>query len=162
MSSIRLLVPAALVLAAVTGCGSTARLVHSTPDGGVVAIPSNSNYWPLRYRDEAEKLMAQRCPNGYEIVEEKEVVTGKTATTNENVDRRTPTTNSRGTTERTTTSTTHSVSDKTEYRITFRSRESKPTIVPTTAVMPTTTPQPPPLLPQPRSSLPSRPVPLGQ
>src|SRR3954462_10714854 len=94
MSSFRLLAPA-LLLAAAVGCGSSARLINGTPDGGVVAIPSNSNYWPLKYRDDAEKLMAQRCPNGYEIVSEQEVVTGQTSTTNEDVERRPPAANGR-------------------------------------------------------------------
>jgi hypothetical protein len=155
MSSIRLLVPAALVLAAVTGCGTTARIVHSSPEGGVVAIPSNSNYWPLKYRDEAEKLMAQRCPNGYEIVQEGEVVVGKTATTSENVDRRSPT-NSKYKVEKTTTSTTHVVSDQTEYRITFRAVQPRPDVVPTSAVVPLTPGAPA------HATLPPRPVPVSR
>src|SRR5262245_3131967 len=76
MSSFRLLLPAALLLVAVTGCGS-ARLIHATPDGGVVAIPSNSNDWPNHYRREAETLMAQRCPNGYDVIEEGETRRGR-------------------------------------------------------------------------------------
>jgi hypothetical protein len=70
MSSLRLLLPTALLLVAAVGCGS-AHLVHATPDGGVVAMPSNSDSWPFYHRQEAEKLMAQRCPNGYQIVEER-------------------------------------------------------------------------------------------
>jgi hypothetical protein len=157
MSSFRLLVPAALLLAAATGCGSTARLVNGTPDGGVVAIPSNSNYWPMKYRDDADKMMAQRCPNGYEIVSEGEVVVGQTATTNENVDHRTPTnSNSRYRVDQTTTQMTTTTSDKTEYRITFRAKPAAGTptnaaIVPTSAVVPSN-----------EGGLPPRPVPVGQ
>src|SRR4051794_29118516 len=109
MSSFRLLAPA-LLLAAAVGCGTSARLIQGTPDGGVVAIPSNSNYWPSKYRDEAEKLMAQRCPNGYDIVSEQEAVVGKTATTSENVDHRAPSDGR----DQTTTTLTSTVMDQTE------------------------------------------------
>ena len=56
-----------------TGCHSTARYLRKEPDGGVVAIPSDSNHWPSYHRDEANRLMRMVCPNGYTIVEEKEV-----------------------------------------------------------------------------------------
>ncbi len=56
MSYLRLLpVAAVLLLVTVSGCGS-ARMIQSSPDGGVVAIPNNSNAWPYQYRDHAEKL----------------------------------------------------------------------------------------------------------
>src|SRR5437879_2196534 len=82
MSSFRLLLPAVLLAAAAAGCAG-ARLIQGTPEGGVVAIPSNSNSWPHRYRESAEKLMADRCPNGYDVVEEKEVVVGQMTAMNE-------------------------------------------------------------------------------
>jgi hypothetical protein len=153
MSSIRMLAPATLLLAAAVGCGSSARLINGSPDGGVVAIPSNSNYWPLKYRDEAEKLMAQRCPNGYEIVSEQEVVVGKTSTTNENVDRRSPT-SSRYKVEQTSTSTTTSVNDQTEYRITFRARQQQSAVMQTSGTVPVTPPS------SPLGGLPPRPLPI--
>jgi len=55
------------------GCHSTARYVRKEPDGGVVAIPTNTNHWPNYHRDEADRLMRLVCPNGYTILEEKEV-----------------------------------------------------------------------------------------
>jgi hypothetical protein len=58
MSRARPLLPALLLLAGVMGCGS-ARLIQLAPDGGVVAIPSNSNAWPFCYRDDADRLMAE-------------------------------------------------------------------------------------------------------
>lgn len=163
MTSIRPLAVAGLLLVAVAGCGTSARLVQGDRDGGVVAIPSNSNSWPNRYRDEADKLMAQKCPNGYDVVSEGEVVVGKTATSNESVDRRTPA-NKNGRIDQTTTTMTTSVSDKTEYRITFRAREVKPSqtvkqpeLMQATAVVPADQPAP-----AERSALPSRPVPISR
>jgi hypothetical protein len=73
---------ALLVLsAALTGCNS-ARFVETTADGGVVAIPCNSNSWPCYHRDRAEALIRQRCPNGYDIIREEETVMGTLAHTN--------------------------------------------------------------------------------
>lgn len=154
----RLFVPAVLLLAGLAGCTS-ARVVSLSQDGGVVAIPGNSNHWPFYYRDEAERVMAQKCPNGYEVVREEEVVVGKTQTTNESVDRQNP--NGRNG-QRTTTSVVSTTADQTEYRITFRARSMVPpgpvsppasVIVPTTATVPASEGLP--------AGLPPRPVPVG-
>jgi hypothetical protein len=64
-----------------SGC-STARFVQVGQDGGVVAISNNSNRWPTYNRDRAMALIKEKCPNGYEIVAEEEVVTGQVAHTN--------------------------------------------------------------------------------
>ncbi len=50
-------------------CLGCARYTLIEPDGGVVAIPANL---PV-YRQDAHKLMAQKFPEGYEIVREEEV-----------------------------------------------------------------------------------------
>jgi hypothetical protein len=50
-----------------------------TGQEGVVAIPRNTNAWPCYSRTEANKMMDEKCPDGYQIVEEGEVVTGKMA-----------------------------------------------------------------------------------
>jgi hypothetical protein len=63
-----------------TGCES-ARFVQVQQSGGVVAIPSNTNAWPTHYRDHALELIAQKCPNGYVIVDEKEEVVGQRVST---------------------------------------------------------------------------------
>ncbi|HEY8504282.1 MAG TPA: hypothetical protein VIL46_06840 [Gemmataceae bacterium] len=64
------------LLAAGAGC-SSARHVVKEPTGGVVAIPSNSDFWPFYHRSQAEALMRRHLgPGGYEIVREEEVVTG--------------------------------------------------------------------------------------
>src|SRR5947209_14583421 len=41
------------------------------------AIPSNTNSWPTYHRKSAEELMAKKCPNGYVIDSEGEVVVGQ-------------------------------------------------------------------------------------
>ncbi|HEY7330396.1 MAG TPA: hypothetical protein VH592_22340 [Gemmataceae bacterium] len=55
------------------GCGQV-RLIRDAPDGGVVAIPNNTNQWPSYYRNRAEYLMKRKCPDGYVIVNEEEGV----------------------------------------------------------------------------------------
>jgi hypothetical protein len=156
MSYARLVLPAAvLVLAGVSGCGS-ARMIQSGPDGGVVSIPSNSNSWPCRYRESAEKLMAQKCPNGYEIVREEEVVVGQRSTTAAQTI--TPAGYKDG--SPTATAVVTSSHAETEYRITFRSRQPVPTTpVPTVSpvLMPVPSQVPPPAPP----GLPPRPIPVG-
>jgi hypothetical protein len=72
---------AAVAATSMVGCAK-ARHVEVTQQGGVVAIPSNTNSWPSYYRNQAEELIRQKCPNGYEIVQEEELVTGKVAHTN--------------------------------------------------------------------------------
>ena len=67
-----------LALVALTGC-TTARIVSKDANGGVVAIPENSNTWPFHYRDKAEALIKKDCPN-YEIAWQGEVATGQPTT----------------------------------------------------------------------------------
>src|SRR5579871_4451825 len=55
------------------GCGQV-RLIRDAPDGGVLAIPNNSNQWPSYYRNRAENLMNRKCPEGYVIVKEAEAI----------------------------------------------------------------------------------------
>ena len=66
----------ALLLSVACGCTSV-RVVRETPDGGVLAMPMNSNCWPMYYRSRAEKLMSEKCPDGYRIVREEFVWDGK-------------------------------------------------------------------------------------
>ena len=69
-----------LVLVVSAGCQSP-RVVSRTADEGVVALPANSDDWPLRHQSEAKKIIRAHVGDSYEVVEEKEVVTGY-ATTN--------------------------------------------------------------------------------
>jgi hypothetical protein len=64
----------------------TARHVTVDSTGGCLAIPTNSNDWPTYYRQKAEDLITAKCPNGYVIEREAEVVTGQTVTTNTTTD----------------------------------------------------------------------------
>jgi hypothetical protein len=64
-----LILPALVALGGIVGC-SQVRIIRDTPDGGVVSIPNNSNQWPTYYRNRAEFLMHQKCPEGYAIVRE--------------------------------------------------------------------------------------------
>jgi hypothetical protein len=60
-----------LILAAASGCSTPgAHFVSQTSEGGVIAIPTNSDQWPTYYRSQAERLMSQTCPNGYAIIRE--------------------------------------------------------------------------------------------
>ena len=74
------LLVALIGLASLTGCAN-ARYVQVDQDTGVVAMPANTNCWPNYYRDHAETLMRQKCPNGYEVVGEEEAVVGQVAHT---------------------------------------------------------------------------------
>ncbi|MCA9185630.1 MAG: hypothetical protein R3E01_34990 [Pirellulaceae bacterium] len=67
----------AIALLAFLSAAGCARQVLRTADYGVVAIPSNTNVWPLRYRTKAEKIMGQHFPEGYVIEREQEEVVGQ-------------------------------------------------------------------------------------
>ena len=117
---------ALLLAVTVSGCMSTARYVSVNQDSGIVAIPHNDNSWPTYNRNQAEELMAKKCPQGYVIEREEEVVVGQTQHVNTNTDRKgdallaalqiAPVTEQ--------THQTTSVEDKTEWRIWFRARQA--------------------------------------
>ena len=71
------------------GCAK-ARHVQINGGTGTVAIPANTNTWPNYYRKQAEDLMRQKCPNGYEIVAEEEAVVGQTAHTDTHTESKGP------------------------------------------------------------------------
>jgi hypothetical protein len=73
-----------LALAAMQlGC-QTARYVRKDGFQGEVAIPANSNSWPYYHRKQAEKLMAEHFPEGYEVEVEEEAVIGQRTDYSEN------------------------------------------------------------------------------
>ena len=124
------LVMVPFLLIALSGCGS-ARYVVQDPQGGIVAIPSNSNYWPTHYRDGAEKLMRQKCPAGYIIDREEEVVVGQTTTGSTRTDTNSYDVGRRrfapaGTVTVSDTRHTTNTKDQTEYRITFHAKDAAP------------------------------------
>lgn len=68
-----------VVLLASVGCQSP-RVVSRTADEGVIALPANSDEWPLRHQSTAKKMIRDHVGDAYEVVEEKEVTTGYTTT----------------------------------------------------------------------------------
>ena len=68
-----------LFLSIVSGCADV-RVVREAPEGGVIALPMDSNCWPMYYRNRAEKLMNEKCPDGYRIDREEFVWDGKPGT----------------------------------------------------------------------------------
>ncbi len=106
------------------GCQS-ARYVSRQSDSGVIAIPSNSNSWPFHYRQEAETLIRQHVGPDYEIVDEREVVTGTRVTNDEHTQRDlTPNKkqpNMPG--ERIATTGTATSSNVSEWQITYKKRQ---------------------------------------
>jgi hypothetical protein len=61
------------------GCASPARVVRFNKDqgAGTVAIPNNTDTWPMHNRRAAEDLIEHLVGPGYRIVEEGEFVKGK-------------------------------------------------------------------------------------
>ncbi len=114
---------AAVIAVGVSGCQS-ARYVLRESDRGIVAIPANTNFWPWKHREGAEKLMQQHFPAGYKIDREFEEVVGKTTTAGEDSDGQTVQLAeglvTLDTAQRRSTSTT---TDVTEYRIEYRRDE---------------------------------------
>jgi hypothetical protein len=133
------------------GCNS-ARMVRWDGTSGVVAIPSNDDTWPEHNREHALALMKEKCPQGYTILSEEEVVVGQVQHTQANSDHVAP--GLRRTTEMT------SVEDKKEFRITFCSANAPgPSHVVTAPVRQTGATVP--LNPPPQGGLPPSPVPVG-
>ncbi|MHC5543563.1 hypothetical protein ACYOEI_35515 [Singulisphaera rosea] len=64
---------------AAAGCASQpeARYVYQDGEFGVIGIPRNSPYGKKDFRKQAQDLMAQHFPDGYEIVRAEEVVEGQ-------------------------------------------------------------------------------------
>ncbi|MCI0458916.1 MAG: hypothetical protein L0Z62_18310 [Gemmataceae bacterium] len=150
------LVAVVLVTLTLTGCG-TPRYVARYPEGGVIAIPDNSDCWPGYYRSKAEELMKKQCPEGYVIVGEREAVTGTVTTNRKDTDTESrdllPTTSRfNATATTTTTRRTTETHDQTEWRIEFRKA--------TPAVQ--LPPAPPPGPVQPAGYLPREPIPVAR
>src|SRR5258708_4542779 len=74
-----------LISIVLCGCGH-ARYVTLDANGGVVAIPTNTDEWPCHYRVKAEEMMKMKCPQGYVIEREEEVVVGTTRQTDTHTD----------------------------------------------------------------------------
>ena len=134
-----LVVVAATAVASLSGCAS-ARYVEKNGDSGIIAIPTNADFWPIKHRTEAVALIEKHVGPNYEIVEEKEVVTGVTTNHNQQI-KREPTYNSEVPffeAEKQTITNTTSSSDRTEWRIAYRRRAApvQTQYAPTTGVQP--------------------------
>ena len=120
----RILLAVAVVLTGLSGCATPARYVDKSGDSGIVAIPANTDSWPMHYRAEAVALIEKHVGPGYEIVEEKEVAVGQQTNNNQQVKREKafnpnmPYVSGEKDTI-TNTTTTH---DVTEYRIAYRKK----------------------------------------
>ncbi|MBX9582652.1 MAG: hypothetical protein K2X87_20280 [Gemmataceae bacterium] len=116
-----------LVVAGLAGCaGGGARYVSKQGDGGVVAIPADTDAWPTHYRKKAEELIVRHVGPDFEVVGEGEVVTGQSTNHDQKVqrDKTFNTTNPFLPAEKDTINTTTTTRDITEYHITYRRRGS--------------------------------------
>jgi hypothetical protein len=79
-----------LVAAFAIGLGSgctNARYVHKAGDQGIVAVMDRSDSWPSYNITNAKKLIEAHVGPEYDILEEKEVVTGNQTTNQQNIQR---------------------------------------------------------------------------
>lgn len=104
------------------GCATPARYIEKKGDEGVVAIPANTDAWPSYNRRAAIELIQKHVGVNYEILDEREVVTGQSTHNNQQV-------NTEQTVNRTipflpaekqTITNTTTQRDITEWRITYR------------------------------------------
>jgi hypothetical protein len=118
----RFILGMAALAAGLSGCASPARYIEKSGDSGVVAIPANTNVWPTYYQTEAmAKIRAHVGPN-FEIVEEREVATGKTTVNNEQV-------NNDKLLNKQTINNLTTTQDVTEWRIAYRKKASLAPII---------------------------------
>ncbi|PHS00486.1 MAG: hypothetical protein COA78_23840 [Blastopirellula sp.] len=110
----------AIILAALMFTGCSARSVLKTGDHGIVAIPGNTNAWPFRYRDKAHEMMSSHFPDGYEIFQESEAVTGVVVETDEEVVERDLITKGPYSVSTVSANVTTTTTDKTEWHIHYR------------------------------------------
>ncbi len=99
----------------VAACYPAPREVRRTAGGGEIAIHANVP----DAREEANQIMVARCPNGFDIVEEGEVVIGAVATGHESG---TVTRYGNGSMGRYSGSSYQTVEDKREWRILYQCR----------------------------------------
>jgi hypothetical protein len=120
----RLVVGVAALVAALSGCASPARYVERTGDTGVVAIPANTDSFPNYNRSEAMALIQKHVGGNFEIVEEREVATGKKTFNDQHVNNEQTwnTSNPLLPANRQTVQNTTTTQDVTEWRIAYRKK----------------------------------------
>jgi hypothetical protein len=118
----RLVLGVAVAMGSLSGCASPARYVERTGDTGVVAIPNNTDSWPNYNRREAMALIQKHVGGNFEIVEEREVATGKKTFNDQQVNNEQTwnTANPLLPANRQTVQNTTTTQDVTEYRIAYR------------------------------------------
>ncbi len=116
-----------LVFLLAAGCATTtARPILRDRDGGVVAIPDNSDRFPDYNRSQAEDLIREHVGKNFEIVREEEYVIGPVTTSVTNFTKRP----ALGWlipwrwNDRATTTSTSATRNQTEYRLQYRKAES--------------------------------------
>lgn len=120
----RMLVAVAVVLTGLSGCATPARYVEQGRDGGVVAIPNNSDAWPTHNRREALALIEKHVGPDYEIVHQGEVAVGQRTNNNQQI-KREQTFNSTmpfAPAQKDTIDNVTTTQDVTEFRITYRKK----------------------------------------
>ncbi len=127
----RVVLGVAVLVAGVSGCASPAKDVSFDPatGSGVVSIPANTDVWPTYNRSQAISLIQSRLGPNFEIVEEREVVTGQTTSNNRQINTE-QTVNSQIPVlpaEKQTITDTSTTRDVTEYRIAYRKRSTPAT-----------------------------------
>jgi hypothetical protein len=118
---IRVTLTAGALAAGLAGCATPARYVERQPGAGVVAVPTGTDVWPSYHRRAALELIERHVGAGYEIVDEREVATGKATQNDQRVhDRETLNPILDGARQTVTNTTT--TRDVTEWRISYRKR----------------------------------------
>lgn len=116
---IRLFFVASLGLVLV-GCASP-RVVSAVPGSVVIAVPDNSNTWPMHYKDEALKKAREHVSDPV-LVSVQQVKVGETVVNNQDSNKRDLGNGKKKFGELTTTTNTTSVRDEYEYYLEYRSK----------------------------------------
>src|SRR5262245_56500841 len=120
----RLVLGSVALVAALSGCASPARYVERTGDTGVIAIPANTDSFPSYNRSEAMALIHKHVGANFEILEEREVATGKRTLNDQQVNNEQTwnTSNPLLPANKQTVQNTTTTQDVTEWRIAYRKK----------------------------------------
>ena len=116
-----------MLLASVSLAGCLGpRQVYRDAERGEIALPANSDAWPLRYREKAREMVAEQFPDGYVVDCEYEAVVGQSL----DVHDRRPTFQAFGgiVSARGEGTVTEVTTEKTEHRIRYRAKTAPPLI----------------------------------
>lgn len=124
----RLVLGLSALVAAASGCASPARYVERGSDSGVVAVPTNTDAFPTYHYSEAMSLIRKHVGTDFEIVEEREVATGKQTFNDQKVNNEETwnTSNPFLPATKQTVQNTTTTKDVTEWRIAYRKKMKSP------------------------------------